>query len=119
MYWTTTVLIALASIVAGIGNLLPFKHISEVMSHLGYPPYFLDILGTWKILAAITILIPGAKRLKEWAYAGIFIDLSGAILSHFSLHDGWQKIIVPFFILSLAMISWVFRPRERTLLPIN
>ena len=53
----------------------------EGIVHLGYPLYFITIIGFWKVLGAITLLAPGFPRLKEWAYAGIFFDLTGAAAS--------------------------------------
>ena len=115
MYWVTTVLIATAFFVTGIGNLAPMAHIARDMSHLGYPPYFLHILGTWKILGAVAIVLPKAPRLKEWAYAGIIFDLTGAAFSRAASGDSVMMVIVPVAIAGVAMISWALRPEKRTL----
>lgn len=111
-YWVTTIIMAITFFVTGVGNLVPFKHIAQDMSHLGYPPYFLNILGTWKILAAITIVIPGVSRLKEWAYAGMMFDLTGAAFSRSASGDGVRMVIVPVVIAGLVVISWALRPEE-------
>ncbi|MCB0698096.1 MAG: DoxX family protein [Chitinophagaceae bacterium] len=121
-YWLTTIVIAAAFIITGIGNLVPFQHIAADMAHLGYPPYFQIILGIWKILAAVAILLPKAKRLKEWAYAGIIFDLTGAAFSRYSMGDEAAMVIIPLMIASLASASWMLRPKGRklqSLTPIN
>lgn len=110
MYWVTTVLIAAAFFVTGIGNLAPMAHIARDMSHLGYPPYFLPILGTWKILSAVAIVLPKVPRLKEWAYAGMIFDLTGAAFSRAASGDGVMMVFVPVAIAGVVMISWALRP---------
>src|SRR5579872_844632 len=102
IYWATTVIVATAFFVTGIGNLVPIAHIAQDMSHLGYPRYFLHILGTWKILAAVAIVFPKVPRLKEWAYAGMIFDLSGAAFSRSASGDPVITIIVPLAIAALV-----------------
>jgi uncharacterized membrane protein YphA (DoxX/SURF4 family) len=109
IFWITTVVIALAYFVTGIGNILPFTHVAQDMAHLGYPTYFLKILGTWKILAAIAILIPKIPRIKEWVYAGMIFDLTGAAFSRYFMGDGLQLIIIPFAIAGLVTVNYVLR----------
>jgi uncharacterized membrane protein YphA (DoxX/SURF4 family) len=82
---------------------------------LGYPVYFVTILGAWKLLGGIAILTPGLPRLKEWAYAGIAFDLTGATFSHLAMGHEGAKAIVPLFILGIAAVSWALRPASRTL----
>jgi len=113
IYWVTTMLVATAFFVTGVGNLLPVAHIARDMSHLGYPPYFLHILGTWKILGAIVIALPKVPRLKEWAYAGMIFDLTGAAFSRSASGDGVMMVIVPVAITSVVVISWALRPEKR------
>ena len=79
------------------------------MAHLGYPSYFLTILGAWKVLGALAILSPGLPRLKEWAYAGMFFDLSGAVASHALMGDGVSKVIGPCLVGSIVIASWLLR----------
>jgi hypothetical protein len=108
-YWATTVLVATAFFVTGVGNLVHIAHIAHDMSRLGYPPYFLNILGTWKILAAVAILFPKLPRLKEWAYAGMIFDLSGAAFSRSASGDPLIMVIVPVAIAGLVIISWALK----------
>jgi uncharacterized membrane protein YphA (DoxX/SURF4 family) len=117
-YWTTTILISLALLSGGIGELLRPPDAVKGMARIGYPAYVMTILGVWKILGFIAILIPRYPRLKEWAYAGIFFDLTGAAISHAASADygaGAFHIIVPLAIAAVAMASWATRPSSREL----
>ena len=87
----------------------------KMMTDLGYPTYLMTILGVWKILGAIAILIPKFPLLKEWAYAGFFFAMSGAIISHFAIGDSILKILPPLLLLVLTLISWYFRPENKKL----
>ena len=95
IFWATTIVIAIAYFVTGVGNILPFAHIAQDMAHLGYPAYFLKIIGAWKILAALVVVIPNIPRIKEWAYAGMILDLTGAAFSRFAMGDALPQIIIP------------------------
>lgn len=117
LYWATTAPLAVAFLVPGVGNLIHASHIASDMAHLGYPSYFLSILGCWKILGAITILLPGLPRLKEWAYAGMMFDLTGAAASRAAMKDGALMIAIPLLIASVALTSWWLRPSSRKLEP--
>jgi uncharacterized membrane protein YphA (DoxX/SURF4 family) len=88
-----------------------------VMRALGYPLYFLTILGTWKVLGAAALLAPRLPRLKEWAYAGIFFDLTGAAISHAFSGDPAGKVATPLVFLLLAGASWALRPPARSWKP--
>jgi hypothetical protein len=114
-YWVTTGLVATVFFITGIGNLIPITHIAQDMAHLGYPPYFHIILGTWKTLGAVTIAFPRTPRIKEWAYAGMMFDLTGAAFSRFASGDSRITAIVPIAIAILVITSWALRPEERKL----
>jgi uncharacterized membrane protein YphA (DoxX/SURF4 family) len=109
IFWITTIVISIAFLVTGIGNLVPFKHIAQDMAHLGYPPYFLKILGTWKIIAAVIILIPNIPRVKEWAYAGMILDLTGAAFSRFAMADQLSLVLTPLCIAVLVTVNYILR----------
>jgi uncharacterized membrane protein len=115
IYWVATILVALAFFVTGIGNLIPIEHIAHDMLILGYPKYFLLILGTWKILGALTLVVPRTRQLKEWAYAGMLFDLTGAALSRLATGTTIVMVVVPALVACLVMISWVYRPESRRL----
>jgi hypothetical protein len=85
------------------------------MAHLGYPRYFLTILGTWKILGAIVVCAPRLPRLKEWAYAGMIFDLTGAAASRAFMGDGAPMVVVPLAIAAVVLASWSLRPSSRRL----
>ena len=111
-YWITTVIVAIAFFVTGIGNLVPFAHIARDMAHLGYPPYFLIILGSWKILGAVTIVFARIPRLREWAYAGMMFDLTGAAFSRLASGDGVTMIVIPTAMACLVVLSWASGDRR-------
>jgi uncharacterized membrane protein YphA (DoxX/SURF4 family) len=119
IYWVATIWLALGMVSTGIVQLMKIKEEVDMMNHLGYPVYFLTILGTWKILGAIVVLIPKFPTLKEWAYAGFFFAMSGAIFSHAALGDGAMEYFGPTLLLLLTVVSWYFRPTERKLVPAN
>ena len=100
----------------GAGDLMKPAALVAGMTLLGYPYYFMTILGTWKVLGGITILAPGYPRLKEWAYAGIFFDVSGALASHaFSSDYGATgfHIWVNALLAIVTLLSWYYRPQSR------
>ena len=87
----------------------------DVLHQLGYPTYLLAILGVWKLLAAAALLAPGLPRLKEWAYAGVFFELSGAALSHAAVERNLGNAAGPLILATLALVSWALRPQSRVL----
>ena len=90
-----------------------------MFARLGYPAYLLTILAVWKLLGVVTVLIPKFPLLKEWAYAGFFFTMSGAIVSHFFVGDDAKEFFGPALLLVLTVVSWYFRPAERKLVPVN
>jgi uncharacterized membrane protein YphA (DoxX/SURF4 family) len=118
-YWIATVWLALGMLSTGIVQLLRLKEEVDMMTHLGYPLYFLTLLGIWKILGVIVVLIPKFPLLKEWAYAGFFFAMSGAIFSHFASGDSAKEFFGPTLLLILIVVSWYFRPADRKPLSVN
>ena len=114
-YWATTGLVAFAFVAGGAMDLSRSPQVLEGMSHLGYPAYFASILGTWKLLGALALVAPRFPRLKEWAYAGIAFDLTGAAASHLSSGDDAGKVMTPLVLLAFAAASWALRPESRML----
>jgi len=119
IYWIATVWLALGMTATGIVQLLKMKEETVMMAHLGYPIYFLTILGIWKILGVIAILIPKFPLLKEWAYAGFFFSMSGAVISHLAIGDGAKELFGPILLIVLTGISWYFRPADRKIIFAN
>ena len=114
-YWITTALVALAIGSGGVFDALRVKDAMDIFTHLGYPEHFAVVLGIWKILGAITLLAPGLPRAKEWAYAGIFFDLTTAAVAHAAANDPVSAMINPIVILVLLIVSWKLRPDSRKL----
>jgi uncharacterized membrane protein YphA (DoxX/SURF4 family) len=114
-YWVVTVLVALAFLAGGAGDLSKGPDMLAGMAHLGYPAYLLVILGVWKIAGGLAIVAPGTPQLKEWAYAGMIFDLTGAAYSHGASGDPMKNVITPLVIAVLVMASWALRPAGRTL----
>jgi uncharacterized membrane protein YphA (DoxX/SURF4 family) len=112
-YWSTTILLFLAIFGGGTAQLTHQPQNVAGLVHLGYPPYMASILGFWKICGALSILIPGFPRLKEWAYAGIFFVLTGAAASHAICHDPAWHVVVTLTLALFAVVSWALRPASR------
>ena len=115
IYWIATIWLALGMVSTGIVQLMKSKEDVDMMTRLGYPVYFLTIIGVWKILGVIAILIPKFPLLKEWTYAGFFFLMSGAVISHLIIGDGAKEIFGPMLLLILILASWYFRPVDRRL----
>jgi hypothetical protein len=114
-YWITTILVAF-SMSGGVAQLARVPGVVDgFVRVLHYPPYFVTILGLWKVLGAIAILVPRFPRLKEWAYAGIFFDLTGAAASSAAVGGGVFHILAPLVVAVLAIASWALRPESRTI----
>ena len=120
IYWIATALLAFGMLISGAQQLLHTKEMTGMVAHLGYPPYFMDILGVWKILGVIAILIPGFKLVKEWAYAGLFFTMTGALISHLATSDtGVREILGPVMQTVFIILSWYFRPADRKIVSMN
>jgi hypothetical protein len=114
-YWVTTAILALVMLGGGAADVVHQHDTAAGMVHLGYPLYFMTILGSWKLLGGITVLAPGLPRLKEWAYAGAVFDLTGAAISHLATGDDVRHILTPLGFAAVALASWALRPPGRTL----
>ena len=114
-YWVCTIVIALLFLSGGILQTMQSPTAIEGITHLGYPVHFAVLLGVWKIFGAIVILLPGYALVKEWAYSGIFIDLTGASVAHAAAGDGAGNIIAPLVFTGVVVASWALRPASRTL----
>ena len=114
-YWVCTVLIGLSFLSGGVADLLRPPQVLEGMTHLGYPAYFVIILGVWKVLGGGVVLLPGLALIKEWAYAGMIFDLTGASASHFAAGDVLFHIVTPLVLAALVVASWALRPEGRKL----
>ncbi|KAF2330304.1 DoxX family protein [Flavobacterium daemonense] len=116
IYWIATLWLSLGMLSTGIVQFMQSKDETARMSHLGYPIYLLTLLAVWKFLGVIAVLIPKFPLLKEWAYAGFFFAMSGALFSHFEASDAEKEFFGPALLIVLTVISWYFRPAERKLI---
>jgi len=114
-FWAATIFGPSSFVIGGVIGLMSPPEAVEGLRHLGYPGYFGVLLGAWKLCGAITITVPGLPRLKEWAYAGFFFDLTAAAISHASMNDPLTDIIAPLGFLALVIASYVLRPASRKL----
>ncbi len=99
----------------GIVQLIQLDEEAEAMNRLGYPSYFMTILGVWKLLGVVAVLIPRFPLVKEWAYAGFFFSMTGAIVSHLAVSDPLTELFGPMLLLILTILSWYFRPANRSM----
>ncbi len=117
IYWVATIWLSLGMVSTGIAQLINLAEVIEETSvKLGYPIYFLTIIGIWKILGVITLLIPKFPLIKEWAYAGFFFLMSGAIVSHLAVNDSLSELFGPCLLIVLIITSWYFRPDSKKLI---
>ncbi|KHF35887.1 DoxX family protein [Paenibacillus sp. JTLBN-2024] len=117
-YWSVTLLLVIAIALSGIGQLMQFGGNIDLVKNLGYPLYVLTILGIWKVLGAVALVVPGLPRLKEWVHAGIFFLMTGAACSHALANDYGDygfNLILPLSYAALNMLSWALRPSNRRL----
>lgn len=115
-YWVTTALVVFELGMGGVWDVLRVPQVRGLIERLGYPSYFLIILGIWKLLGAMALAIPRFPRLKEWAYAGVLFDLTGAVASLWAsgLVD-MGTVAYPIVMAVVAVASWALRPLSRRL----
>jgi uncharacterized membrane protein YphA (DoxX/SURF4 family) len=113
IYWIATAWLCLGMLSTAIVQLMGQQNELDSMKHLGYPVYLLTIIGIWKILGVIAVLVPGFLLLKEWAYAGFFFVMSGAVVSHLFKSDGVGEIAPGLLLIALTFLSWYLRPANR------
>ncbi|MGH2563608.1 MAG: DoxX family protein [Ginsengibacter sp.] len=100
-YWVSTIIFAALMIFSAAGGLQPSQQaIQLIHDSLGYPVYFIQFISFAKLLGCIVILIPGLNRIKEWAYAGLFFDLIGAIYSAIAIAGSFDPMM-------LSMLIWI------------
>jgi len=123
IYWIATLWLSLGMLSTGAVQLLRVKGDSpgsvDSMTHLGYPVYFVTILGIAKILGVVTLLIPKFPLLKEWAYAGFFFMMTGALFTHVAAGNSMSEMIPSLLLLTLTLASWYFRPLDRKIVSVN
>jgi len=118
-YWIITILLSFCLFSGGLAQALQVKGVVDGFKPLGYPNYFISIIGIWKVLGIIAILIPGFKLLKEWAYAGLFFTMTGAVISHIAANDIHAQIVAPIVLAIFVVLSWYLRPDSRKITTVN
>ncbi|WP_216896550.1 DoxX family protein [Nocardia alni] len=113
LYWVATVCIAAELAVGGVWDVARIPYVRDLVTHLGYPTYFLVLLGVWKIFGVVALLVPGWPAVKEWAYAGAFFVYTGAIASHLTAHYALGEVGVLAAMTALTVLSWALRPPSR------
>ncbi len=119
IYWIATVWLSLGMVSTGIVQLLKMKEEVDMITRLGYPVYILTILGIWKLLGVIAVLVPKFPMVKEWAYAGFFFAMSGAVFSHIAVADDAKELFGPVLLIILTVVSWYFRPATRKAITVS
>lgn len=115
LYWLATSYVVLTSFLAGIAAIVHASPLFEEVLRLGYPPHFSTLLGMWKVLGAAALAIPRRPLLKEWAYAGLFVDFSGAIVAYAAAGDEVSSFVAPVLAMGALITSWCLRPSSRRL----
>jgi hypothetical protein len=116
IYWIATVFVAGNALVAGAMNIFRIQPFPTILLHLGYPAYFGIMLGIWKVLGGLSLTAPRCPRLKEWAYAGSFVDYTAATVSYLAVGDGTPATLIgPLVTIILLVVSWALRPASRRL----
>lgn len=119
IYWVATVFLAFGMTAGGIQQMLQTGGYNGIVSGLDYPLYLLTILGVWKMLGVIAILVPKFPLVKEWAYAGFFFAMSGAAISHFLVGQPFADAMPSLVLLLMTVVSWYFRSADRKLVSYN
>jgi hypothetical protein len=119
IYWIATIWLSLGMVSTGIVQILRLPEETQFIVDLGFPVYILPLLGVWKILGVLVILIPGYLLLKEWAYAGFFFTMTGALYAHVYMASPINETSPALLLLVLTLLSWYFRPESRKVIPSN
>jgi hypothetical protein len=118
-YWICTALSAFFFVSGGLAYAMAVPDVVAGVIQLGFPLYFVRMLGVWKVLGGLAILTPGFPRLKEWAYAGILFDLTGASVASAvmgpSIGAEWWHVLAPLMVAAIVVSSWALRPPSRRL----
>lgn len=113
IYWIATIWLSLGMVSTGIVQVIQMNEEVQKMNDLGYPSYFLTLIGVWKLLGVVAVLVPKFPLIKEWAYAGFFFLMTGAIFTHLTIGDELVAYFGPVLLLVLTIISWFYRPKGR------
>ena len=110
--WIVTGLMATLLLLSAVPDVLRIPGALLVFKHLGYPPYLLVFLGTAKMLGVAAVLVPGLPRIKEWAFAGLTFDVTGALYSHLSIGDppdAWMPALIALVLVGGSYVAYRVR----------
>jgi uncharacterized membrane protein len=113
IYWTATAALAAECFVGGVMGALRLQPFARVVTHLGYPLYFMTVLGVCYVSAGVVLLAPRLPMVKEWAYAGLMFIYAGATASHIWVGDNAKTLVGPLLLAGLTVASWALRPQRR------
>jgi len=126
IYWVATIWLSLGMVATGLVQVLKVRQDGQLsppgvygIEHLGFPVYFLTVLGVWKILGVVAVLVPRLALVKEWAYAGFFFLMTGAVFAHVAVGDPVKELWPSVLLIGLLVVSWVYRPAGRRLAFVN
>lgn len=119
IYWIATIWLALGMASTGVVQIMKMPEEVDNFTSLGYPAYLMTMIGVWKLLGVVAVLVPKMPVLKEWAYAGFFFCMTGAIMSHITMGHDMAKIAPPLLLLVLTLVSWYMRPGSRKIVTVN
>ncbi|MGV3763938.1 DoxX family protein [Parapedobacter sp.] len=119
IYWVATLFLSVGMLAGGTQQMLQIGGYNEIVTRLGYPLYMLSIIGIWKILGVLVLLLPGFPLVKEWAYAGFFFVMTGAAISHIVMKEPFVEVVPSLILLTAIIVSWYFRPASRKVAAIN
>ncbi|MGE0772251.1 MAG: DoxX family protein [Cyclobacteriaceae bacterium] len=119
IYWVATLWLALGMTSTAIVQLMGMDQEVANFRSIGFPLYVMTLIGAWKMLGVVAVLVPRFGLLKEWAYAGFFFAMSGAVMAHVISGHGAVEIFGPGLLLVLTVVSWYFRPASRKVIPVK
>jgi len=114
-YWIVTLLVVFENAAGFVWAALHIEYLHVMLTHLGYPQYFMNIIGVWQLACAATLIAPRFPVVKEWAYAGAFFNYSSAFISHLAVGDRADRWVAPLLFAVLTATSWALRPADRRL----
>ena len=117
LYWTFTGLFAFVMLGSAIPDVISHPIAIEGFRKMGYPAYLVPFIGFAKVLGVIAILVPGFPRIKEWAYAGLVIDLIGATFSIIAVGEpanSWVPMALPLFLATASYVFYHKKERKRS-----
>jgi hypothetical protein len=114
-YWVCTAVTAFVFLSGGVVYVLRVPEAVQGVMNLGFPLHFIVFLGIWKFLGGLVVLLPGLPLVKEWAYAGMIFDLTGAAVASAATGIEVRHVWVPLLIACVVVASWALRPESRRL----